>query len=104
MRYILIFWALPMGFIWGWYFLSLNDISMGTHFFSRDLHDLVFAIYGNILGVDPASIPALLARTCLMDTALIFSILAFRKRKAIKAWIDARRQPVSIEEFPREIA
>jgi Family of unknown function (DUF6105) len=104
MRYVLIFWAAPMAFIWGWYFLSLNDMNMGVHFFSRELHDLVFAIYGHILGIEPSTIPWLLAKACITDTVIIFSILAFRKRKAIKDWIDARRQSDVVEELPREIA
>jgi Family of unknown function (DUF6105) len=86
MRYILIFWAAPLGFFWGWYFLSLNDINFGTAFFSERLHRLVFDIYGGILGLEPHIIPAMIAKACILDTALIFSILAFRKRHAIKAW------------------
>ena len=91
MRYILIFWALPMSFLWGWYFLSANDISFGTLFLSKDLHHLVFEIYGQILGVDPALIPSMLAKACILDTALIFAILAFRRRKSIRAWWNARQ-------------
>lgn len=83
MRYILLFWAAPLGFFWGWYFLSLNDLSMGTHFFSRKLHDLVFTIYGNILGLEPELIPALVAKACIFDTLLIAAIFAFRKRAMI---------------------
>lgn len=83
MRYLLIFWALPMGFFWGWYFLSLNDLNFGTLFLSRQVHDFAFQIYGQILGLDPASIPAMVAKACIFDTLLIFAILAFRRRAAI---------------------
>lgn len=83
MRYLLIFWALPMGFFWGWYFLSLNDLNFGTFFFSRQVHDLVFDIYGRILGIDPVSIPPMVAKACVFDTFLIFAIMAFRRRAAI---------------------
>lgn len=86
MRYILVFWAAPLGLFWGWYFLSLNDINFGTTFFSERLHRLVFDIYGHILGIDPQVIPAMVAKACLIDTALIFGIFAFRKRAAIKNW------------------
>ena len=98
MRYILIFWAAPMSFLWGWYFLSVNDISFGTLFLSRDLHNLVFSIYGEILGVDPAAIPAMLAKACVVDTLLIAAIYGFRRRKDIKAWWQARNtaQPVAV--------
>lgn len=91
MRYILIFWALPMALIWGWYFLSLNDISFGFLFLSRPMHDLVFEIYGSILGIDPAALPMLLARACVIDSLIILAILAFRRRRAIRAWLAARR-------------
>lgn len=86
MRALLIFWAVPLGFFWSWYFLSLNNLNFGTTFFSRDLHDLVFTIYGNILGLDPDTIPALVARACVVDTLLILAIFAFRKRANIKHW------------------
>jgi hypothetical protein len=90
MRYVLLFWALPMGFFWGWYHLSLNDFNLGTKFFSKETHDLVFNIYGHVLGLDPTTIPALVARACIFDTFLIFGILALRRRKEIRSWWAAR--------------
>jgi Family of unknown function (DUF6105) len=102
MRYVLIFWAAPMSFIWGWYFLSLYDFGGGSGFLSRPMHDMVFTIYGNILGIDPAAIPALLARTCIFDTFLIMGIFAFRKRRQIMDYIRSPRAP--IQDVPREIA
>ena len=104
MRYVLLFWAAPLGFFWGWYFLSLNDLSMGTHFFSRKLHDLVFTIYGNVLGIEPELIPALIAKACFFDTLLIAAILAFRKRAAIILWVKAARSGPQDEASPAEIA
>jgi Family of unknown function (DUF6105) len=99
MRYILIFWAIPMSFFWGWYYLSLNDIHMGTSFFSNQMHQLVFHIYGQVLGIDPSTIPALVARACIFDTALIFGILAFRRRKEIWSWWQSRKvQKVEVPE------
>ena len=104
MRYVLLFWALPMGIFWGWYFLSLNDMSFGIQFFSRRMHDLVFHIYGSILGIDPETIPAMVARACIFDTFLIFGILAFRRRASIIAWLSDVRKPAHSIETPREIA
>jgi hypothetical protein len=104
MRYILLFWAAPLGFFWGWYFLSLNDFSMGTHFFSRKLHDLVFTIYGNILGVEPDLIPALVAKACVFDTLLIAAILALRKRQSIIQWVKSLRSGDQEAAAPAEIA
>lgn len=91
MRYIFWFWFVPMGFLWSWFFLSYNDISLGLGFFSRDTHDLVFAIYGHILGLEKDVLVRLLVRACIIDTFLIMGILAFRRRKAIAAWWRARR-------------
>ena len=91
MRYVLIFWAVPMSLFWSWYFLSYNDINFGLLFFSRLLHDHVFEIYGQVLGIDAATIPPLVARACVVDTVLIFAFLAFRRRRAIAAWLRETR-------------
>lgn len=86
MKYILIFWGLPMGLFWGWYYLSYNDMHFGYLMLSRLLHDHVFEVYGQILGVDPASIMPLVIRACIVDTVLIFAIFAFRRRQQIRSW------------------
>ena len=39
-----------------------------------------------MLGVDPATIPALIAKACIFDTAMIVAIWAFRRRREIAAW------------------
>ncbi|MBA8902893.1 DUF6105 family protein [Phyllobacterium sp. P30BS-XVII] len=91
MRSFLIFWAGPLSFLWGWYFLSYYDLSMGMYFFSREMHDLVFTIYGNILGIAPDSIPPLVARACIVDTGLVLCLIAFRRRKQIIAWVKVFR-------------
>jgi Family of unknown function (DUF6105) len=101
MRYILIFWGAPMSLFWGWYFASLNDLG-SSGIFSYTGHQLVFHIYGQVLGVDPAIIPGLAARACVFDTFLIFGILAFRRRKQIIEYVRTYRAPV--QEPPREIA
>jgi hypothetical protein len=89
-RFVIFFWALPLGLFWGWYFLSLNDINFGFLFLSRVLHDAVFRIYGDLLGIDPAIIPGMLVKACILDSALIGAILAWRRRRSIRAWIDSR--------------
>jgi len=86
MRWVLTLWALPMGIFWGWYFLSLNDINFGYVMMSRQFHDLFFELYANILGVDPATIPPVVAKACLLDTALLMAIWAFRRRRNLIAW------------------
>lgn len=97
MRYILVFWGLPMGVFWAWYLLSYHDINFGLLFFSRQVHDFAFAFYGNLLGIEPSAIPPLVIRACIFDTGLIFAIYAFRKRKAIATWWRERREtPITL--------
>ena len=91
MRYLLIFWAAPLGFFWGWFFLSANDINFGSIYLSRALHELVFELYGQMLGMDPATIPWLVAKACILDTFLIGCIFAFRRRKQLRVWFEAKR-------------
>ena len=92
MRYIIILWALPLGAFWGWFFLSANDINFGSIYLSRALHELVFEVYGEMLGIDPATIPWLLAQAFALDTLLILAIWAFRRRREIRAWLNRRRE------------
>jgi Family of unknown function (DUF6105) len=91
MRYLIALWVSPLALFWGWYFLSLNDINFGYIMLSRRLHDLVFQLYGEMLGIDPATIPALVARACLFDTFLVGCLIAFRHRRAIAARVREQR-------------
>jgi hypothetical protein len=91
MRYLFWLWLTPLSLFWGWFGLSYYDINFGMVFLSRQLHDLVFTIYGNILNVDPAEIPVMFLKACIFDTFLIFGIIAFRKRRQIRAWWEKRR-------------
>ena len=80
MRAILLLWAMPLAFFWSWYGLSANDISFGTIFFSRALHDVVFDTYAKALGVPATDIPGMIAWACAFDTGIILAIAAFRWR------------------------
>jgi hypothetical protein len=91
MRYILTLWAVPLIIFWGWYYLSLNDINFGYLMLSRQVHDLAFQMYGDILGIDPATIPGLVMRACIFDTMIIGAIWAFRRRREISRWWRERR-------------
>ena len=95
MRWVFACWALPMGIFWGWYFLSLNDMNFGYVMLTRQMHDLFFELYGHMLGIDPATIPPLVAKACILDTLLILAIWAFRRRKAIAAWFSPRLRAIS---------
>lgn len=90
MRVLLWLWFAPLAFFWGWYALAVNDV--GYIFFGREMHDRVFEIYAGMLGVDPAIIPAWIARVCLVDSAIILGVFAFVRRKRIMAWWRERGQ------------
>ena len=81
MRYVLVFWALPLGIFWGWYFLSFYDINFGTLFFSRTVHDFAFDFYAAFLNtylgtaITADAIPGMVAEASVVDTLLIMGIL-----------------------------
>ena len=91
MRLICALWAAPIVLFWGWFFVSFTDINFGYVMLSRQFHDLLFQIYGNILGIDPEIIPGMVAKACIVDTLLLIAFWAFRRRKLIMAWIKAKR-------------
>lgn len=95
MRWVFAAWALPMGIFWGWYFLSYYDMNFGYVMLTRDAHDLLFQLYGQMLGVEPASIAPLVAKASVLDTLLILAIWAFRRRKDIAAWFASRRASIA---------
>lgn len=104
MRTLFALWAAPLVLFWGWFFLSLNDINFGSVMLSRQLHDFVFQLYGQMLGVDPAVIPGMVAKACVFDTFLLLMLWAFRRRRNIAEWIRQRRRGgVSPERFNRAI-
>ena len=51
MRWFLIFWAGPIIFLGGWYWLSYYDMNFGIFMLTRQVHDLTFAVYGKALGL-----------------------------------------------------
>lgn len=92
MKWILFFWAAPLAILGGWYYLSYYDINFGYIMLSRPMHDLVFQIYGNVLGIAPESIPPLVLKAVCVDSLILFGIVAFKRRKAIVAWWQARQK------------
>jgi hypothetical protein len=91
MKWILIFWAMPIVILGTWYGLSYNDINFGYLILSRRMNDFVFELYGSILGLPPKEIPGLVLRAIVVDTFILAGILAFRRRKAIAEWWRARQ-------------
>jgi hypothetical protein len=91
MRYFLTLWLLPVSGLVLWLFMSSHDYSFGTFFFSRDMFDLVFGIYSNLLGVDPETLPSLIYRALFVDTLIVAGLFAIRRRRDISAWWKAWR-------------
>jgi hypothetical protein len=83
MKYVFALWATPLVLFWGWYFLSFFNIHFGYVMLSRRAHDLVFELYGQMLGIDPQTIPTLIAEACILDTLILLAIWAFRRRKIL---------------------
>ena len=89
MRYVLAFWALPLVVFWGWYFLSLYNIHFGYVLLTRQAHDLLFDLYGDMIGVAGPDVPFLVAQVWVLDTLLLLALCALRRRQAISAWFNA---------------
>ncbi|TPW27180.1 DUF6105 family protein [Pararhizobium mangrovi] len=104
MKWFLILWAGPIGFLGLWYGLSYYDLNFGMFFFSRQMHDLVFRIYGNILGIPPESIPPLVLKALALDTTVLMALVVLRRRKRVFAWWNARRIVAAQPAEPAESA
>ncbi len=91
MKWFLILWAGPVLLLGAWYGLSYYDMSFGFFMLTRQTHDLVFQIYGNILGIPPENLPPLVARAIALDSLIVLSIVAFRRRRQIITWWQARQ-------------
>ncbi|OKP72167.1 DUF6105 family protein [Ensifer adhaerens] len=90
MKWFLILWGGPILLLGSWYGLSYYDMSFGFFMLTRQTHDLVFQIYGNVLGIPPETIPPLVARAIVVDSLIVFAIIGFRKRRQIATWYRRR--------------
>lgn len=88
MRILLTLWAAPLALFWGWYGLSAYDLSFGTRFLSREVHDVVFDVYGRTLGMAARDVPGAIASACAFDTAVIMAIVSWRWRES---WLPQTR-------------
>lgn len=93
MKTLLLLWALPITLLGAWYGLSYYDMSFGIFMLTREAHDLVFRIYGHVLGIPPETIPPLVARAMVVDTLIVFGLLAVRRHRQIVAWYRRRFDP-----------
>lgn len=81
MKVFLCLWITPLILLGGWYGLSYYDINFGFRILSRDLHDLVFVIYGNLLGMKPEAIPPLVLKAIILDTFLVIGFILLKRRR-----------------------
>lgn len=91
MKLFILLWAAPVCLLTSWYSLSYYDMSFGIFMLTRQAHDLVFDIYGSVLGIPPETIPPLVARAIAFDSLVVLAIVAYRKRRQITAWWQARQ-------------
>jgi Family of unknown function (DUF6105) len=80
MRYFLILWVAPLVLFWGWFGLSAYDLNFGSVYLSRELHDIVMAVYAKTLGIEADAIPQLFASASITDSVLVGAIIAYRWR------------------------
>lgn len=99
MKLFLILWAGPILLLGSWYGLSMNDMSFGVFMLTREAHDLVFQVYSNVLGIPAEDIPPLVMRAIVVDSAVLFAVMAFRKRKKIRAWWQSRQLLAGLPDF-----
>lgn len=114
MRTLLILWASPLVLFWGWYFVSLNDWNMGYLLLTREAHDLIFQVYcdmlaevtqtylGEAVRLDPKALPGLLARTFVVDSCLLFGLIALRKRKQLAPRLGRLARLAAARFLPRD--
>ncbi len=81
MKVFLVLWIMPIILLGSWYGLSYYDINFGYRILTRELHDLVFTIYGNLLGIEPESIPPLVVKAVIFDTFLVVGFIVIKRRR-----------------------
>ena len=105
MRVILVLWFFPILLFGGWYGLSLNDVNFGLFFLEREFHDLIFILYGKMLGVPAEDVPALIAGVFVVDSLIILALAALRWNKVwlpqTVAWIKGITVRSNAENLPR---
>lgn len=90
MKVFLALWIMPIFLLGSWYGLSYYDINFGYRILTRDLHDLVFQIYGNLLGIPPETIPALVLKAIIFDTFLVIGFIILKRRRK-QIWAAIRK-------------
>ena len=90
MKVFLVLWVTPIVLLGSWYGLSYYDINFGYRILSRELHDLVFTIYGNLLGLPPESIPPLVLKAIILDTFLVIGFIVIKRRRK-QIWAAVRK-------------
>ncbi len=87
MRWLLLAWFLPISVLSGWLGFAANDWNFGIVFLSRDFYDLVFAVYADTLGVPAETLPPLVVKALVLDSAIVLGLYALRRRRPIVAFL-----------------
>ena len=86
LKYLIVFWGIPVGLLAVWHVLSMNDINFGLFFLSREFNDTYFGIYSQITGVEVDAIRASLPRILLVDTVFVFAVVYFKPFSRLRNW------------------
>ncbi len=97
-RYLLIFFCIPIGLFWLWFGLSYYDMNYGWFPLSRIFHDAYFFEMERRFGIPAQTIPGMIAKACIADLGIILSVFAFRRRREIREWWETRRGTVTADE------
>lgn len=90
MRWFLLLWFAPISFLVSWLALAANDLSFGVFLFSREMYDTVFGVYAALLGVPAESLPPLVVRALILDSAIVLGLYALRRWRPIWAFLRTR--------------
>lgn len=82
-RLLLALWLLPGVLFALWWTLSANDISFGSIYLSRAMHDAVLDVYATAFGLQPEDITNLLLKGLVVDACLLSAYFGWRYRRAI---------------------
>lgn len=99
MRYLLVFWGIPVGGLALWYYLSINDISFGVFLLSREFNDSYFAIYSKVLGIDVDVIRGSLMRVLLVDSIFVFAVVYFKPFSRLRNWWKNRNTEINSTDY-----
>lgn len=98
MRWLLLSWFVPVGFLASW--LLLAPLDLGLFLYSRAVYERTFAVYGGALGMAPEALPPLVWKALVVDSLIVLGLYALRRWRTILAFLrglaPGRRQDAAL--------